>query len=181
MDLNLSSFTPEQIAALKSQLDGLASTGGRSPFRDRQLHNLTLLPTKDDPRPTFFWSAEPPRHAVDLTRTTTYPRLMWEMSTGREVTVQDVTAEASYTAQGFTLTAPANAEAPDALAVLKAQLEMLSPEDRAVLVAAAQKDRLASIQAQIAGLSEAELESLTESMVPSMKRGPGRPKKEAVA
>lgn len=176
--MDLSSFTPEQIASLKAQLN--ETNDGRSPFRDRQLHDLRLIPTKDDPRPTFFWSADAPRNASDLTRTTLYPRLMWDGATGQEIAVNSAAAEHTATAKGFILTPPANAEAPDAIALLKAQLDLLSPEDRAVLVAAAQKDRLASLQAQIAGLTEAELEALTASLDPA-KRGPGRPRKEAVA
>ncbi len=41
-------------------------------MRPRQLHDLNLAPTASDPRPTFFWSAEKPRNAGDLTKTTEF-------------------------------------------------------------------------------------------------------------
>lgn len=168
----LGSLQPDQIAALKAAIDGLTDTSGRSPFKPRQLHDLRLLPTKDDPRPTFFWSADPPRNAVDLTRTTPYPRLMWHNTTGQEISVSDLSAEQTMTAKGFVVTPPANAEAPDALDVIRQQLDALSPEDRAMIVAAAQKDRLARLQEAMAGLSEEELATLATSL--EIKRGRGK-------
>jgi hypothetical protein len=177
MDLN--TLTPDQLLTLKAQLDALSAGAGRSPFKPRQLDDLTLLPTKDDPRPTFFWSAEKPRNGGDLSRTEPYPRLMWHGTNGKEITVSDASAEATMTAKGFILTRPDNAEGPDLAAQLRVQLEALSPEDRAMLVKAAQADRLAKIQEQMAGLSEAELAALTASLgLEPAKRGPGRPRKE---
>jgi len=166
MDLSqfLAQFTPDQLVGLKTAIDSLTDVSGRSPFRPRQLHDLTLLPTKDDPRPTFFWSAEKPRNAGDLSKTQPYPRLMWESPSGREITVHDAKAQATYTAQGFLLTPPANAEAPDALELIRLQLEALSPEDRATLVQAAQKDRLGKLQEQVAMLSEEDLAALAASL-----------------
>lgn len=160
----LSSLNPDQIAALKAAIDTVTDVSGRSPFKPRQLHDLRLVPTKDDPRPTFFWSADAPRNAADLTRTTPYPRLMWHATTGQEISVTSAAMEQSKTADGFILTPPANAEAPDPLDVIRQQLESLSPEDRATLVAAAQKDRLARIQEAMAGLSEEDLAALAASV-----------------
>lgn len=171
--MDLSAFSPEQLQQLKIALDSLESTAGRSPFRDRQLHDLRLLPTKDDPRPTFFWSAEPPRHAADLTKTTTYPRLMWEGTTGREITIKDAKEQATYTAQGFVLSPPANAEAPDPMDVIRQQLETLSPEDRKAVMLSAQAARLTKIQEAMAGLSETEMAALVASLEPKVQKRAG--------
>lgn len=166
--MDLSAFTPEQIASLKAAL--VSDTSGRSPLRDRQLHDLRLVPTKDDPRPTFFWSTESPRNAADLTKTTLYPRLMWHSATGAEITVTSAAVEQSYTDQGFVVTPPANAVAPDPMDTIRQQLESLSPEDRKLIVQAAQKDRLAKIQEAMAGLSEEDLTALAASLEPAKKQ-----------
>ena len=47
--IDLSQFSQDDLIALKAKLDGLTDVSGRSPVRPRQLHDLTLLPTKDDP------------------------------------------------------------------------------------------------------------------------------------
>lgn len=159
MSIDITQFSPSDIAALKAMLAGTDDTG-RSPLRERQLHDLRLLPTKDDPRPTFFWSAESPRNAPDLSQTKPYPRLMWHGTSGQEVTVKDVDGLATHTAKGFILTPPANAEAPDPKEALRMAFEALSPEDRATLVAAQKQSRLDTIQAQLAELPEAELDAL---------------------
>ena len=74
MDLN--HLTPDQIASLKTQL-AQTDTSGRSPIRARQLHDLRLLPTANDPRPTFFWSAEGSRDTVITHTEFGNGKLMW--------------------------------------------------------------------------------------------------------
>ena len=91
MSLDLSSLSAADIAGLRAMLNG-TDPMGRSPMKPRQLHNLTLLPSATDPRPTFFWSAESPRDTGDLSRTTLYPRLMWHGQTGEEITVEEFKA-----------------------------------------------------------------------------------------
>lgn len=167
MALDLSQFTPEQIASLKSQLDGLAP-GGRSPFRDRQLTDLRLRPTADDPRPTFFWSAEEPRNAP--VERPPYRRLMWESTTGREITVKSPEEQATYTAQGFVLIAPANAEAPDMAEQARQALAQLSPEDRKLVMEAAHDARLAKVKDLAAALSPEELDALRASLEPKVQK-----------
>ncbi len=171
--MDLTALSTEQLLALKAQLDGLTDTSGRSPIRPRQLHDLTLLPTKDDPRPTFFWSAEKPRNSPDLTKTMPYPRLMWHGTSGQEVTVADAKVEATYTSNGYILTPPANAEAPDAAAAMRAQLEQLSPEDRKLLVQAVQKDKMERLKAQMADLTDEEMAALLASVEPAKQRRAG--------
>lgn len=180
--MDLSMFSPEQLQALKAQLDTMTDVSGRSPFKPRQLHDLRLLPTASDPRPTFFWSADPPRHAADLTKTTPYPRLMWHADSGEEITVTSAAMQQTMTAQGFILTAPADLPAPDPLDALRAALEQLPEQDRALLIAAAQQDRKAALQAQLAALPEDQLAALLAAnagAAPPVRRGPGRPRKES--
>lgn len=160
--MDLTSLSPEQLASLKAQLDSLTDTSGRSPLKPRQLHDLRLLPTKDDPRPTFFWSAEPPRTAVDLTRTTVYPKLLWS-TTGQEITVTSAAAEQSFTAQGYQDRPPADLPVPDPMDVLRAQLDALSPQDRELLIAAQQQDRIATLKAKLVALPEDQLAALLQT------------------
>lgn len=168
--MDLSSFSPEQLQQLKAAIEGLSDVSGRSPQGPRQLHDLRILPRADDPRPTFFWSAEPPRHAVDLSRTSVYPRLMWHSSTGQEITVKDAKAQETHTAQGFILTPPANAEAPDPAEAARTALMALSPEDRKTVLMAAQTARLKRVEEMAAGLSDAELEALVASLEPKQRK-----------
>jgi hypothetical protein len=180
MDLNLSSFTVEQIAALKSQLDAITSTDGRSPFKSRQLTDLRLLPTKDDPRPTFFMSAEAPRNAGDLTRTTLYPRLMWHGETGAEITVTDARSFTAHLERGYVELPPFEIVL-DPMDALAAQIDALSADDREALIESQRQDRIGAMRQKLAALSEDKLAILLGQAEAPAKRGPGRPKKEHVA
>jgi hypothetical protein len=172
MNIDLDNLTLDQLAALKAKLDGLTSTAGRSPVRigpykdPRQLDNLTLTPTKDDPRPTFFWSSDAPRNVGDLTRTQPFPRLMWTPS-GVEVSVASERAQRELEAEGYVLIAPVNAQAPDPMETMRQQLAMLKPEDQQLIVAAAKRDRMAKLQESLAGLSEEDLAAIVASVEPS--------------
>lgn len=156
MSLDLSSLTADDLIALKARLDGLTDVSGRSPMRPRQLTDLRLLPTKDDPRPTFFMSAEPPRNAGDLTRGTPFPALLWHGETGAEITVKDAKAMASYTASGY-LTYPPFTVELDPMDILAAQIEALSESDKAALIESQRLDRIAAMRQKLAGLSEDKL------------------------
>jgi hypothetical protein len=170
MALDISSLSSQDLNDLRAALGIAGDTSGRSPQRQRQLHDLTLLPTKDDPRPTFFWSAEKPRNAADLGRTTPYPRLMWETTTGREITVLNATEQATYTAQGFILTPPANAEAPDQEAIVRATLLALSPDDQRTVLLATKAARLKRVQDMAAGLGDDTFDALIASLDTPKKR-----------
>lgn len=178
--IDLSGFTAEQLAALKAQLNSTDGSG-RSPIKPRQLHDLRLLPTADDPRPTFFWSVDPPRDGRDLTRGTPYPRLLWHVDSGEEITVLDLEAHQAKQAEGcWTETAP-SAGPVDPMADMQAALDALTPEDRALVVAAQQQTRLQEITAKLSKLSPSTLELLLTAAKDEAtgKRGPGRPKKIA--
>lgn len=173
--MDITRLTPEELGALKAQLDSLTDTSGRSPMKPRQLHDLRLTPTAQDPRPTFFWSAESPRNAIDLTRTTPYPRLMWDAATGVEVTVTSASDEQTHADQGFVVKAPGNAEQPDEREQLRLALAALSPEDRALIAKAQKADRLEALKSALLELPEEEAQALLDGV----RRGPGRPRKES--
>jgi hypothetical protein len=198
---------PDLLAQIQDAIKtGQISVGtfGRSPMRPRQLHDLRLPPTKDDPRPTFFWSAEAPRDGVDLTRTTEFPKLMWDAETGTEVTVTDAEDQGRHVARGYVFVAPTSVVI-DPMDAIKAQWDALSADDQALLLESQRQDRIAMLKAKLSALPEAKLAELlareesarTPSGYPlpngepahhglnpnvdDVRRGPGRPRKDAVA
>ena len=156
MAIDFNSLTAEDLLALKAKLDGLTDVSGRSPVRPRQLHDLRLLPTKDDPRPTFFMSADPPRNAGDLTRTTPFPALLWHPETGVELTVTDAKTYTVYLSEGY-LTHPLYAIEHDPMDLLAAQLDALSEQDREALIESQRQDRISDMRRKLAAMPEDKL------------------------
>ena len=176
MDLN--NLTPSEIASLKAQLlggPGGTDPSGRSPLKPRQLHDLRLMPTANDPRPMFIPSAETPRDWI-VGPGTPYPRLMWHTVTGEERTVHTKDEQCQY--EGEWTVDPPVASAPNPMADLAEALEQLTADERALVVQAQQADRMKAIQAKLAAMSPEQVEALLAGhAVPTAKRGPGRPKK----
>lgn len=165
--MDLTQLTPDQLASLKQQLDALNGDGARSPIRPRQLHDLRLLPTKDDPRPTFFWSAEQPRDYVPGAPKL-YPKLMWHRESGEEITVQTSADERAH-ADLYVTVQPTNAVATP-MDWMRDALESLTPEERALVVDGQKQDRLTEIRNKLAVLSPDALESLLATAESSAKR-----------
>jgi hypothetical protein len=149
---------------------------GRSPLRDRQLHDLRLLPTADDPRPTFFWSAEGSRD-VQITHTE-FPKLLWHGETDVEITVRSREEQEQKLAQGYVLTAPA-AVAVDPMADLSDAFAGLTIEEQELIVAAQAKQRRDAITAKLAELSPEALERLLAGSAEPVAKKRGRPAKVA--
>jgi hypothetical protein len=180
-------LSPELLIQIQAAINAgtltLGNPAGRSPmkrgrFQDpRQLDNLTLLPTKDDPRPTFFWSAVAPRDGFDLMRTTEYPRLLWHKDAGTEITVDSAEEEQRSVLQGYVRTAPAWVE-PDPMDALREAWAGLSKEDQDLLMAAQKQDRLKNLQAQLGALPEEKLSALLASAGPVLTKAPQAPPKE---
>ena len=149
-----------------------------SPMRARQLDNLTDLPTADDPRPTFFMSAVPPRNAGNLMRTTEFPKLMWCIEDNVEVTVHSEDEQRRMLAGGYTLT-PQIIIPVSPMDALRAELEALSPEDRKTVIEAQRNDRIKALTAKMAALTDGALDSLLGGVKPvePVKTGPVRPMK----
>jgi hypothetical protein len=166
-------LSPELLAEIKQAIaDGSLNTadlqGGRSPFRPRQLHDLRLAPTKDDPRPTFFWSVEGPRNNPDAGKTFPYPRLLWSPA-GEEITVQSATEHREYVAKGYLETDPGTVVV-DQSAQIKAMLEALSPADRAMVIDGQKKARMLAIQEQMSELSADDLDAVLASLESGKKK-----------
>ncbi len=172
----MQSLPPELLQQIKEAIASgalnLGDPAGRSPFRPRQLHDLTLVPTKDDPRPTFFWSAEKPRDVPNLSKVEEFPKLMWEGTTGTEITVISAKEQQAHLSMGYVLTAPANAVAPDPMDAIRAAFEALPPEDQQLLIEAQRQDRIHVLRTKLAGLDPDKLESLLASVEkPQAKKG----------
>jgi hypothetical protein len=172
-------LSPELLAQLQQAIaNGSLNIGvdaqGRSPMRPRQLHDLRLLPTKDDPRPTFFFSAESPRHAADLTKTTEFPKLMWHGDTGQEITVLSKEAQSEKVSFGYVLHAPADLVI-DPMDAIQAQWDALSKEDQELLIESQKQDRIQQLKAKLSALPASQLDALlaTQAAKPEPKRKAG--------
>ncbi len=159
--MDLSIFSPEQIAALKAAL--LGDTGGRSPIRERQLRDLRLMPTATDPRPTFFLSTEAPRD-WDTTKPGPYAQLMWNRETGDEITVHSEAERAAH-ADAYTTDAPANRVVTQAQQVAEL-LQSLSETDRQAVVKAQQAKRLEAATTAMASLNDDQLAAVLKAIQP---------------
>ena len=172
--MNLSPDLLQQIQAaiasgqLVLPATGTANDAGRSPFRPRQLHDLTLLPTKDDPRPTFNWSADPPRDDGGASRRTfPYPRLLWARD-GTEITVHSEQEHRAQVAAGYLEQAPGDVVI-DQAAELRAMLKALSPADRALVVDGQRQARIKAALAALEELPTGEADSMIESLEATAK------------
>lgn len=158
----------------------LGNPSGRSPLRPRQLHDLTLPPTKDDPRPTFFWSVEKPRNdGGESMRTHEFPKLMWTPE-GVEITVHSKAEQATHAADGYQLVAPAGLVI-DPMDEIQAQWDAFSPEDKALILDAQRKERIKLMMEKLSTLPEERLAAIVASTEsPEVRRGPGRPRKDSL-
>lgn len=180
--MDLSSFTPDQIAQLKALLGNQQSNAdGRSPFVPRQRHNLLDKPgIKDEfgryiPTPLFIPSAEGIHGALEPPP---FQQLLWSPPNRNgeqtEVTARSAKEVDDYIKLGYVTKPPAGHEV-DPLEQIQAQFDALSEEDQRLLIEAQAQDKKARLQAALANLSEKDLEQLLGK---AQKRGPGRPKKQ---
>jgi hypothetical protein len=167
MNLSPDLLAQIQAAIASGQLtlpaNGETNLAGRSPLRPRQLHDLTLLPTKDDPRPTFNWSADPPRDDGGASRRTfPYPRLLWTKD-GTEITVHSEAEHRGMVAQGYLEQAPGDIVI-DQAEQLRQMLEALSPADRALVVDGQRQARIKAALSALEELPRGEADSMLESL-----------------
>jgi hypothetical protein len=133
------------------------------------LHDLTLLPTKDDPRPTFNWSADPPRDdGGESRRTFPYPRLLWTAD-GTEITVHSEAEHRGMVAQGYLEQAPGDVVI-DQAEQLRQMLEALSPADRALVVDGQRQARIKAALSALEELPRGEADTMLESLAAKAKR-----------
>ncbi len=173
--MDLGTLSSDQLLQLTHQLDGLTDTSGRSALRPRQLHDLNRPPAADDPRPLFIWSAAQPKDYVPGPAKY-FPALLWHRETGEEITVHSAAERADYGEEW--ISTPPAAAVPDPFGDMQAALDLLSADDRALLIESQRQDRMRVLQAKLAALPQAQLEALLAGQAePIAKRGPGRPKK----
>lgn len=152
------SLTPQELAELTTETDA----SGRSPVLPRQLHDLTLPPRADDPRPTFYQSNQVPR-SWDTRTQHEFPRLMWSPS-GQEVTIpagKDAQAQqTAFEKRGYLHTPPADESPMDAI---EREMRQLSDEDRQLVLEMQRKARMQRLEEKFAALSDEELATVGES------------------
>ncbi len=150
-------------------------SNGRSPLRDRQLHDLRLLPTADDPRPTFFWSAEGSRDTVITHTEFGNGKLMWSED-GVEICIHSQVEQDARLAEGYLLVAPQSV-VHDPIADLSDAFAGLSTEEQTLIVEAQKKQRRDAISAKLAELSPDALERLLAGNPEPVEKKRGRPAK----
>ncbi len=156
--MNLAQLTPDELASLKQQLDSITDVSGRQAPRQRQLHDLRLMPTATDARPLFIPSAEAPRDGRDLSKTTEFPKLMFHRDTGEELTVYS-SAEQRQNSDIYDLM-PKAGVVLEPMEAMRLELDSFSEEDRKLILDAQKQSRMATMQAKLAGLSEEALARL---------------------
>jgi len=148
--------TQELVEALRQlrpdQIAGLLAEEHRSPVRERQLHDLTLKPSKDDPRPTFYQETDgrefhPIRHSP-------YPKLLWHTQTKQEITVNTPREEKD---RGPLWTAVAPVTIPlDPETQARRLFESLSVEDQAFIVEHQRLMKLEQVKKAMGQLTESQ-------------------------
>jgi hypothetical protein len=144
---------------------------GRSPMKRRQLDNLLLTPTADDPRPTFYFEMTP-RNNPPITHSE-FPKLMWKTKDGTEITVDDKAEQLAKEQQGYGLLPP-DSGPTDPIERLEQMFAELSPADQQFILNAERESRLNKVREQMATLPAESAKAIMES---AAKRGPGRPRK----
>lgn len=166
-------LSPELVAQIQEAVASgqlvLGNPGGRSPLRPRQLHDLNLPPTRDDPRPTFFWSAEKPRNDPFVHLTHEFPKLMWKGDTGQEITVLSAEAQAEKMKFGYVLTCPLSAVL-DPMEELQKQFAMLPDEDRQAIMKATNENRIETMVEQLAKLDQSQLDAIFKITAQARKK-----------
>lgn len=166
-------LTPDVIAQLQDLLrSGALDRSGRTPERWGPLHNLNGEPTATFARPKFVWSAWPTPDQ-DTSKTYPYPRLLWNPE-GVEITVYDEDAHAQHVAKGYLETNPGGGRPETPEERLQREFELLSPEDQAFVLEAAEEHRKANLAKMAGAMNQDLLAKITQTPV---KRGPGRPRK----
>jgi hypothetical protein len=139
------------------------------------LNDLRRLPSAQDPRPLFIPSAEAPIDVQE--RHLPYPKLLWSLHTGAEITVYDAEEHRAKIAGDYTEMAPTQVPL-DPVARARELFDALNEEDQALVLEAQRQARISAVTAAMGGLSATQA---AEAIGAPVKRGPGRPRKEVVA
>lgn len=143
----LQQLSPDQLAGL------LTDNHGRSPFRDRQLTDLSLKPSARDPRPTFFAETDGREFQPILQRP--YPKLLWHVETHEEITVA---SEHEERARGAMWTATPPVMTPMTVEeMVRRQFDSLSDEDKAFILEHQRQLKLNAITQAMGTLTDSQL------------------------
>lgn len=155
MAIDIHALSESDLQALRARLGTLAPDpmGRIVQMPGRQLHDLNLQPTAEDPRPLFVPSAASPRD-VQVGRPTEYKKLMWSPD-GREIAVSTRAEEDAYAAKGYVLTSPAT-RAMSTEELIAAEFASLPPEDQQLVIETAKAAKLATMQERLASLTPDE-------------------------
>ena len=158
----MDALTPEQMQQIQRMInEGLISPSGRSPIRDRQLHDLRLVPTATDPRPLFVPSAEAPRDAKPYVYTK-WPSLRWHKETGEERLVSNARESDALGADWGE--EPHHMKPADPLAGVQEALAVLTESERDAIMNNQQDLRTKRLVDQVSTLSHADLETVMVAM-----------------
>lgn len=149
--MDLSQLTQEDIAQLAALIQ---NSGQRSPIW-KPLSDMREPRTQKERlhRPHFEWSAD----EVPGTVIPPFPRLFWTASGEEKLIATDkdmVNVGADWTPY------PPLTARLDTVAQVQAELDSLTPEDRAFVLEAMRKNKLESIQAKMSAMSDREMASL---------------------
>jgi hypothetical protein len=158
--IDLTQLTQEDLVALKAALGIQETEGTRSPA-PRPLRDLRAPTTAKGRlhRPHFEWSAEEPPEGVTIPP---FPRLMWTPH-GQEVRIESPEHMKELgVGVGWTDRPPMGNEmtAEDRL---RAEVEMLSPEDRELLFKSVKEARISSLKERMVGLTNDDIAALMPS------------------
>lgn len=157
----LQDLPPDQVAALVS------NNHGRSPFRDRQLTDLTLKPSARDPRPTFY--AETDGREFQPITQKPFPKLLWHVETHQEITVgseQELQTRGAMWTTTPPVTTPLTQEE-----IAKKLFDSLNPADQALIIEHQHQLKLETVKRALEGLGESQIASLLAQMTPTAVAG----------
>lgn len=181
--ITLDQLPPEVIALLQHQ--GQQLQGSRSPIR-KPLDDLRepSSPKERLNRPQFHWSADPDEAGKRPYKYHPYPKLLWNAS-GEEVLVKDAAAERAL-GDGWRDVPPTASNNP--VDDLMAEINMLTAEERMMVIESQRQARVARLQAKMDRLSDADIAQLmgetpdasgTDAPFVTAASRRGRPKKSA--
>lgn len=147
-DFDITKLSPEQLANLRMQLGMPAETQQRSPVA-RQLNNLYPVSTKDRIGcPHFEPSAHLPPEGMTIPP---WPRLYWDPR-GVERRIESLEHMQQVVGPGWSDVPPmANAISDEDR--LKAEIALLSPEDREFLLVSVKKQKMDDLKSRMTGMS----------------------------
>ena len=134
----------------------------------RQLRDLRPLPTAEDNRPVFYYDNISDKEKAS-SPLPPWRVLRWHPTTGVEVCAVSPDEVAAYEAQGY-VAFPPNQHPATVNEAIQAELASLSPADRELVLSQAKAARMEALTRKLAGLSDADLATVSGAEKPAAKR-----------